>query len=365
MGPFVPHTGYFDARSVVVIVCSTLALYNGLELILLIFTTFKHWRGLYFWSLLVASFGIIPYNIGFILVFFQLTAQYAGFIIDSYGWITMVTGQSVVLYSRLHLVMRKPKVLRAVLWMIVVDAILFHVPTTVVLFGSSYGGNQAAFNRAWTVIEKIQMTGFCVQEFIISGIYVYETVNVLKVVSGGNTRRTMWELFIINIIIIALDIALLAVEYLNLREYEQTFKGVVYSIKLKLEFAILGKLVQIVRNGNRILSDALGDPADFVRDTQNPSDATHVESNLRRESSRRLWMKEIDEASSEHVESTEKPNGTTVSGGNGRMLQASQNHQGIAEVMNDDAVIEPSRRRTRTDSDLDSLYAHAMRQICK
>jgi hypothetical protein len=59
-------------RSVIAIVCSTLALYNALELIL-IFTTFKRWHGLYFWSLLVATFGIIPYTVGFLIVFFQLT----------------------------------------------------------------------------------------------------------------------------------------------------------------------------------------------------------------------------------------------------------------------------------------------------
>lgn len=111
MEPLRPHTGYFDACSVIVIVCSTLALYNALELILLIFTTFKVlsrpskcWHGLYFWSLLVATFGVIPYTVGFLIAFFQLTQQYAGFTIDSYGWITMVTGRSVVLYSRLHLV---------------------------------------------------------------------------------------------------------------------------------------------------------------------------------------------------------------------------------------------------------------------
>lgn len=185
MGPLTPHTGLFDARSVIVIVCSTLSLYNALELILLIFTTFKQWHGLYFWSLLVASFGVIPYNVGFLVVFFQLTQQYAGFIIDSYGWITMVTGQSVVLYSRLHLVLRNPKVLRAVLWMIVIDAVVFHVSTTVVLFGSSYGDDQGRFNGAWTAIEKVQMTGFCIQEFIISGLYLWETSKVLKLVSGG------------------------------------------------------------------------------------------------------------------------------------------------------------------------------------
>lgn len=365
------HDGSFNATSVIVIVTSTLSLYNALELILLIFTTFKAYRGLYFWSLLVASFGIIPYNLGFLVVFFDLTRQYAGFIVDSYGWITMVTGQSVVLYSRLHLVLQDPRILRAVLWMIVVDAVVFHVSTTVVLFGSSYGGDEGGFNTAWTVIEKVQMTAFCIQEFIISGLYVYETVRLLKVVSGGHTRRTMWQLFGVNVIIIVLDVALLVVEYRNLRVYEQAFKGVVYSIKLKLEFAILGKLVQIVRDGGRVMSDAVvvDDTATYVDRNRTPSDVTHAESHKRqaRRGSRSLWMKKgVDEADVEHIESADRRQSSRQKGGvedddDGGDGDDGGGPRGIEEMMKDFRMVTTSHRRT----DSDSLYADALRQISR
>lgn len=273
---FEPAAGTsYSASQLVVILCSTLAMYNGLELLVLIFTTFRRYRGLYFWSLLVASSGILPYNIGFIVEYFQLTEDYAGVIIDVVGWITMVTGQSMVLYSRLHLVLQNPRILRAVLWMIIVDGVVFHVSTTVVRFGGYYGDQQQPFRAAWNVIEKFQMTGFTVQESIISGLYLYETVRLLRVMKKNNTRRTVWELFIINIFIIGLDIGLLIVEYLDFTVYEQTFKGVIYSIKLKLEFAILSKLVKIVRQGNHVLTN-VDDTPDFVDVTRNPSDTTHA-----------------------------------------------------------------------------------------
>ncbi|KIX00437.1 uncharacterized protein Z518_10576 [Rhinocladiella mackenziei CBS 650.93] len=51
----------------------------------------------------------------------------------------------------------------------------------------------------------------------------------------------MWQLFLINIVIIVLDIALLAIEYRNLHMPEIVFKAFCYSFKLKLEFAVLGK----------------------------------------------------------------------------------------------------------------------------
>lgn len=91
------------------------------------------------------------------------------------------------------------------------------------------------------------MTAFCIQEFIISGIYVRETLKVLKATFDGERRprRIMWQLIWVNVFIIIIDLALLGIEYANLYTLETTFKGMVYSIKLRLEFAVLSQLVSI------------------------------------------------------------------------------------------------------------------------
>jgi len=124
--------GSFNAQTVTIIVCCSLALYSSFVLLLLIFTTFRRYKGLYFWSLLVASSGIIPYTVGFLCEYFQLTVQLAGLIVTSYGWPALVTGQSLVLYSRLGVVLGRgyDRLLKGVLWMIIVDGIVFHVTTT-------------------------------------------------------------------------------------------------------------------------------------------------------------------------------------------------------------------------------------------
>lgn len=57
----------------------------------------------------------------------------------------------------------------------------------------------------------------------------------------------MYQLFTINIIIICMDITLLGIEFASFYIIESEFKGVVYTIKLKMEFAVLGKLVRFVR----------------------------------------------------------------------------------------------------------------------
>jgi hypothetical protein len=97
-------------------------------------------------------------------------------------------------------------------------------------------------------MEKIQVTGFCIQEFIISGLYVYSTRKILK---PGETfqkkrfRQVMRHLIYVNILVILMDITLLCTEYANLYDIQITFKGTLYSIKLRLEFGILNQLRSI------------------------------------------------------------------------------------------------------------------------
>lgn len=223
-------------------------MYNAVELLLLIYLTFKRKAGLYFWSILLASFGLIPYCVGWLIVYFDLTKDVAGFVIDSIGWILVVSGQSVVLYSRLHLVLQSPRILRAVLWMIIINGVVLHTTTTVVLFGSNLSDAKEGFSAAYKVIEKVQMTVFCIQEFIISGLYVWKTADILKTAFSERTRTLLWQLFGINVLIILMDVALLALEYKNLMVYQQGFKAVIYSVKLKLEFAVLNELVEVAKS---------------------------------------------------------------------------------------------------------------------
>ena len=102
------------------------------------------------------------------------------------------------------------------------------------------------------------MTVFTIQELIISGIYLWEASRFLRIAWEGQTRNIMYELLVVNIALIILDAALLSVEYENLYEIETTLKGMVYSIKLKLELGVLSKLVKLVTD--RRESYRIGNP---------------------------------------------------------------------------------------------------------
>lgn len=140
-----------------------LAIYNAIELNVLIPVTFAEYYGLYFWSLMISSWGIIPYVLGFLSKFFEVTvgrSRWAAVTLLTIGWYAMVMGQSVVLWTRLHLLVEQARFLRWTKWMIIIDAVILHIPTTVLAFGSNGDILLHQFVTAYNIYEKVQVVGF-------------------------------------------------------------------------------------------------------------------------------------------------------------------------------------------------------------
>lgn len=236
--------------AIVICVFISIAYYNVLELTISIFTSFKKRSGLYFWSILIATWGIAFNGTGYLLMHLSLTTEalvYATIILI--GWCSMVTGQSVVLYSRLHIVMRHQKRLRLVLYMIIANATWLHLPIIILVYGVN-SANPEPFRNPYVIFEKIQLSVFFVQELIISSLYVWETTKRLRLeksIGDTRTRKIMNHLIWVNVLVVLLDISILALEFTNLFEIQTAWKPLVYSIKLKLEFSILNQLVNLTR----------------------------------------------------------------------------------------------------------------------
>jgi hypothetical protein len=120
-------------------------------------------------------------------------------------------------------------------------------------------------------MEKIQVTAFCIQEFIISALYIWETRKVLAPTESFHKKRVhkvMKHLIWINVLIILMDVSLMATEYAGLYEIQITMKGAVYGFKLRLEFSILNQLMAILRSkgSSYEIADSLsksGQPGDI------------------------------------------------------------------------------------------------------
>lgn len=337
----------YNPTDVMVMICSILSLYNGLELLTLIFITFKQWRGLYFWSILVTTFALIPYSLGWLLDYFDLVVNYVGMVFNSIGWILLVTGQSVVLYSRLHLVLYDDRILRGVLWMIIVNGCVWHITMTILLYTTTHGASRRGNHnpQLYNTLEKVQLTFFCIQEFFISGLYIWKVVDILKTSldESHQKRLFMWYLFGVNVMIVAMDIGLLVIMYTNHFLLEQGVKMVIYSIKLKLEFATLGKLVEFVKtrgNSTQAGSSPHQHPPGFIELSSNQSKTADKKS---RSSS----------------------NPDTVDLGNLASGSGASSRQADEQIVAARRIVPPDSGSDTEDMNSNQLYDAAMRQMSR
>ncbi|KAJ6023693.1 hypothetical protein N7540_004490 [Penicillium herquei] len=168
--------------------------------------------------------------------------------------------QAMVLYSRLKLVVPDQYAARCVLGMITTNAIVLHIPMTVLFFGVNLGDER--FHRAAHIYDRIQLSGFCIQDLIICGIYSYQARRSLQPVleaRGRDGQRVLVHLILVNIIVVLMDLALVVVEF-RAHYLEVSIRTVVYSIKLKLEFAVLTRLRSLTRTQPCVCRNEPGSP---------------------------------------------------------------------------------------------------------
>ncbi|KAH7195074.1 hypothetical protein BKA60DRAFT_197386 [Fusarium oxysporum] len=252
-----PGEGYRGGVNVTILIAMTLAaffgisLYNVIEINVQIFLRFRKRTGLYFWSLIFASRGIAIHSIEFLLQFFQIYRNScANITIITIGGVSMVIGQSVVLYSRLHLVVddrrkiRDPKnnylKLLSLYCPTYSPKLRLELPTPTTI------------SRPFEIYKKVILFGFATQELIISSLYMWEARKMMRLItpnSGDTARRVMKHLIYINILIILMDIFIIGTELGGAHVIQTTYKSAVYSVKLKLEFPVLNQLRTIVKRG--------------------------------------------------------------------------------------------------------------------
>jgi len=231
-----------------------MSFYNVIELDVIIFSSFKRRQGFYFWSFLAATNGIPPHSIGFLLKNLLGSHTFGLYItLVAIGWGPMVTGQSLVLYSRLHLIFQNTFWLRMILAMIIFNAFVLHVPIIILMYGAN-GSPVHSWTYPYKIYERVQVTMFCLQELIISGIYIktcYSFFDAENSIYGNAVRKMQRHLLVVNVFIILLDIPILILEYTDMYDLQTVYKAFVYSIKLKMEFRILNQLMDMTQKRAR------------------------------------------------------------------------------------------------------------------
>src|ERR1700753_1405648 len=86
-------------------------------------------------SLTITALGIIAKTIGLhVSVYSRFRSSTFLAIFVTFGWAIMLTGSSLVLYSRLYLILPNPKLLRIILFIIFGNAAVFQIPNIVIAF---------------------------------------------------------------------------------------------------------------------------------------------------------------------------------------------------------------------------------------
>ncbi|CAN9383327.1 unnamed protein product [Alternaria sp. RS040] len=243
---------------------TAIAWYNSIELLILVFVIFRRYSGLYFWSPIVNAISIVPYATGAWMK--QNNVAHNPYVYNTLltlGWVLMVPGQSVVMYSRLYLISPNLKLLRLIFWLIVTSAIYLCVPT-VTLNLRQYTKHPESYTRDYMVMEKIHMTLFTVQEIFIFCVYLLETRKLMRVIFDGKARKWMWQLVVMNVLLLILDIALLTTDFLDVYMIQTTFKSPVYSFKLKIEFVVLSQIVRVIQDRAQSGSSVAALPSTLV-----------------------------------------------------------------------------------------------------
>jgi hypothetical protein len=149
-----------------------------IELLVLVYVTFKRHSGIYFWSIIVTTFGLILQTTGYILKEFENSCPpVLVTIICKLGWVSNVSGFSIVLWSRLHLVVNDSRVLRGVLIMIIINGIACHTPIVVFEFG---------------LMSKYRSTFYHPMEIMVRSLHIPLSLFIVNDITGTDSTNCFY-----------------------------------------------------------------------------------------------------------------------------------------------------------------------------
>jgi hypothetical protein len=233
------------------------AVWSSVPLTIRLFVTLKRRRGIYFWAILITSWGLSIREIGYILQFLVPSSPWLlNSIIAQAGWVAMVSGFAVVLYSRLNLILESQVIRRRILAMIVLNGCIFHPAMITLSIGltaiaRTKGPSISHWQSVFNVMERIQIVVFLSQEAIISFFYMRASYQYLRgrFVQRGKTRKMMLLLFGVQLVVVLVDIAIIVIDFIGFLELKLFIHSFIYSVKLELEFVVLTQLVELSQLG--------------------------------------------------------------------------------------------------------------------
>jgi len=206
-------------------------------------------------TILLSTLGTIIITISHILNHL-VDEPVLGLWLEATGWIGMVTGFALVLYSRLHILITSRRILRLCLAIIIIDALLCHTP---VIVASVYTGPyRAIMFRAGFSLAVL----FVLQENAFALLYIYAFIRFV-----GGWRGRPWEreasallkqLVLAEVVVFCTDAVPLSLLYTQAYIPREAIHPFCYAVKLSVEFWILNNLVRYSRARQVVVDEVEG-----------------------------------------------------------------------------------------------------------
>ncbi len=233
-----------------------LIIYLFIDINIGIYRTFKKRQGLYYWSMLLGTLGCAIDTIAVILKYFlpnqkNLWPVYLLLILG--GWTIYAPAQLLVLYSRLHLVNRDPRLQKLALIMVTVVPALLIIPSWVFDWPAwdPNSNLSALYSPREAIMDRVSQIGYTLAETVLSGIYIWRLTELLRHKSTVRQRRVMMDLIYANVIAILLDVVTVCLVFRNKGGISHPVQTFSYLLKLKLEFLVLNQLMAVAARGLR------------------------------------------------------------------------------------------------------------------
>lgn len=176
---------------------------------------FRKRQGLYYYSMLIGTWGCAGDAIGIVLKYF-LPNSISG---SSHvwpvsllcllgGWSFYAPAQLLVLHSRLHLVNRSRELQRWILIMIILVVLATIGPSWIVDWPAFdiAPAKSSLWSPREAIVDRYTQLGYTSAECAISGVYVLSLIRLLDLKSSVRQRRVMLDLIYVNFIAVCLDI---------------------------------------------------------------------------------------------------------------------------------------------------------------
>ena len=170
------------------------------------------------------------------------------------GWTIYAPAQLLVLYSRLHLVNRDPRLQKCALIMVTVVPALLIIPSWIFDWPAWDPNSDlsALYSPREAIMDRVSQIGYTFAETVLSGIYIWRLTELLRIKSTVRQRRVMMDLIYANVIAILLDVVTVCLVFLNKGGVSHPVQTFSYLLKLKLEFLVLNQLMAVAARGLRI-----------------------------------------------------------------------------------------------------------------